>query len=95
MFKISIVETHNQRKLLLEGTLVHPWTAELEQAWRSAGEELGTRRLVIDLTNVTVISHDGENVLFKLMSQGAKFSCSGVFTKHVLKKLTRICACKP
>ena len=93
MFKISIVETRSQRKLVLEGKLVPPWTAEVEGAWRSAAEQLQGRKLVIDLTNVTVISGDGESALFKMMRDGAKFSCRGVFTRHVLKQLARRCRC--
>jgi len=91
MFKISIVETHGQRRLVLEGKLVPPWTAEVESAWRHAAEQLQGRKLLIDLTDVTVISADGENTLFKLMSAGAKFSCGGVLTRHVLKQLARRC----
>jgi hypothetical protein len=91
MFKISIVETEGQRRLVLEGTLVRPWTAEVESAWRSAGEQLAGRKLIIDLTNVTLISREGENTLFKLMSDGARFACGDVLTKHVLKQLARRC----
>ncbi len=93
MFKISIIDTRAQRRLVLEGKLIAPWTAELQSAWKSAGEELRGRRLVIDLTNVTVIGPDGENTLFELMSNGARFSCGGVLTKHVLKRLARRCRC--
>jgi hypothetical protein len=95
MFKISIVESRGQRKLVLEGTLVPPWTAEVENAWRIAGEQLDGRKLIIDLTNVTLISRDGENTLFELMREGAKFSCGGVMTRHVLKQLARKQRCKP
>ena len=91
MFKISIVETHGQRRLVLEGKLGSPWTAELESAWRNAREQLQGRKLIIDLTDVTLISADGENMLFKLMSDGAKFCCADVLTKHVLKQLAREC----
>jgi len=91
MFKISIVETEGQRRLVLEGTLVRPWTAEVETAWRNAGQQLEGRKLIIDLTNVTRISQDGENTLFKLMSGGARFSCGDVLTKHVLKQLAQRC----
>lgn len=93
MFKISIVDTHSQRRLVLEGKLVSPWTTEVESAWRNAGERLQGRKLVIDLTNVTLISADGENTLFKLMRDGARFSCGDVLTKHVVKQLTRRCRC--
>ena len=94
MFKISTIETPNQRRIVLEGKLVPPWNAEVENAWRSARDQLDGRKLIIDLANVTLIGPDGENTLFMLMKDGAKFSCGDVLTKHVLKKLARICRCK-
>jgi ABC-type transporter Mla MlaB component len=93
MFKISIIEEHNLRKLMLEGRLVRPWTAEVDRVWRAAGENLEGRKLVVDLTNVTHIDTDGESTLFKLMRDGSKFSCRGVLTKHVLRQLARKCRC--
>jgi hypothetical protein len=95
MFKISIVEERSQRRLMLEGRLVRPWTAEVESAWKTAGEDLQGRKLIVDLTNVTHIGADGECTLFKLMKEGAKFSCSGVLTKHVLNQLARRCRGAP
>jgi anti-anti-sigma regulatory factor len=91
MFKISIIDTRAQRRLVLEGKLVAPWTGELQSAWKSAAQELQGRKLVIDLTNITVIGQDGENMLFELMKDGARFSCGGVLTKHVVKRLSRRC----
>lgn len=91
MFKISIVETRGRRRLILEGKLIQPWTAELESAWRNAAQQLEGRKLVIDLTNVTLINRDGEDALFELMRGGAKFCSGDVLTKHVLKQLARRC----
>jgi hypothetical protein len=95
MFKISIVEERGQRRLMLEGRLVRPWTTEVESAWKTAGEGLQGRKLVVDLRNVTFISPDGETTLISLMRDGARFSCTGVLTKHVLKQLARRCRCTP
>jgi hypothetical protein len=94
MFKLSMIETHGWRKLVVEGKLVAPWTQEVERAWRSAQEHLEGRKLVVDLRNVTLISRDGENTLFNLMQEGARFSCGGVLTKHLLKCLARRCRCQ-
>ena len=94
MFKISIIETLGQRRLVLEGKLVPPWTEEVESAWNSARGQLRGRNLVVDLTNVTLIGPDGESVLFKLMRDGARFSCGDVLTKHVLSQLARRFRCK-
>jgi len=93
MFKISIVESHGQQRLVLEGTLVPPWTAEVEKAWRGAVERVPDRKPIIDLANVTFINREGEETLFKLMSQGARFRCVDVFTRHVLKRLARKFRC--
>jgi hypothetical protein len=93
MFKISIIEERSQRRLMLEGRLIRPWTEEVERAWKTAGEELLGRKLVVDLTNVTHIGPDGETTIIKLMRDGAKFSCRGVLTKHVLQQLARRCRC--
>ena len=89
MFKISIVDTRAQLKLVVEGTFIGPWVSELGTAWRNASWDLGERNMVIDLTNVTVISCEGEEAIFDLMKKGAKFACASVHTKHVLKQLAR------
>ena len=95
MLKISVVETHGQRKLVLEGKLAGPWITEAERAWREVGNQLQGRKLIVDLSNVTLISADGEDMLLRLMGEGAKFSCGGVLTKHVLKRLAQRGECKP
>jgi hypothetical protein len=95
MFKLSTVETGAQRRLVLEGKLVLPWTEEVESVWRHAQEGLEGRELVVDLTNLTLIGPDGENTLLKLMRDGARFTCGGVLTKHLVKHLARRCRSEP
>jgi len=63
--------------------------AELRTTCRNASRDLDGRKLVIDLSSLTVISREGEDAIFDLMKEGAKFSCCGVLTKHVLKRLAR------
>lgn len=87
MFKISTVDTPSQRTLVVEGTLVGSWIAELSTTWRNACRELDGRKLVVDLRNLTTISRSGEDAIFDLMKEGAKFSCGNVLIKHVLKQL--------
>lgn len=89
MLKISILDTASRRRLVIEGKLIHPWASELTTVWRQATEDLNGREPVIDVKGLTAISEDGENVLLQLMREGAGFRSSGVFTKHVLKRLAR------
>ena len=73
----------------MEGKLIEPWVAELRRTWSDAGEGLQGRKLVIDLANVTAISQEGENAITDLMNEGARFSCDGILTRHVLRRLSR------
>jgi hypothetical protein len=89
MLKISIVEGHTQRRLIVEGKLVGPWAAELRAACEKANADLFGRRLVIVMKHVMAISQEGENLLFELIQRGVKFRCCGVFTKQVLRQVAR------
>ena len=87
MFRISIVDTPKQLRLVLEGKLVAPWADELKATCERATAELGGRELVIDLKHLTTISQQGENLLLELMSEGVRCHGCDVFTKHFLKHL--------
>jgi len=91
MLKISTINRRSERRLVVEGKLVEPWVGELRRTWQSAGEDLQGRKLIIDLSNATVISREGEDELLELMKEGAKFSCCGVLTKYVVKQLAHRC----
>ena len=91
MLKISTIDTDSDRRLVVEGKLVQPWVGELRNTWRSAGEDLRGRKLIIDLSHATVIGQEGQDAILELMNEGAKFSCCGVLTKYVVKQLARRC----
>lgn len=74
--------------LVLEGKLVAPWTNELRSVCQGTTNDDDQRELVLDVQGLTDISADGEEVLYGLIVQGAKFRGSGVFMKQVLRQLT-------
>jgi len=89
MLKISLVDNARQRRVIVEGKLITPWAAALRSACEKARADLGDRELVVEMKHVTTISQEGENVILELINGGIRFCCQGVFTKHVLKELTR------
>jgi hypothetical protein len=89
MLKISALESARQRRLIVEGKLVAPWAAELRRACEKAIVDLHGRELIIELKHVTAISQEGETVILELINRGIRFRSEGVFTKHVMKDLTR------
>ena len=94
MFKLSTIDVRGQRRLVIEGKLVSPWTQEVEKAWHSARENSDGIKLVVDISNVTLIGNDGEKTILNLMRDGARFTGCGVLTKHLLKQLARRCRCE-
>jgi hypothetical protein len=89
MLKISIVEGRKQRRLVVEGRLVAPWSDELKAACQRARSGLDGREHAIDLTNLTTISQEGENLHLELLKQGVRFRGCGVFTNEILKQVAR------
>ena len=89
MMKISLIDNARQRRLVVEGKLIGLWATELRSACEKTKADLHGRELVIEMKHVTAISHEGEHVILELINAGIKFRCNGVFTKHVVKQLTR------
>ena len=90
MLKISIKDGRSRRLLVLEGKIIAPWTDELTKvACQDHANHIAGGELVIDLQGVTDISSDGEETLYSLMVQGAKFRGGGVFIKQVVKRLAQ------
>ena len=87
MLKISIIDSDKERRLILEGKLIAPWTTELQRACDEARQSLRGREIVLDLKDLTVISQEGENLLDALMNEGIQVRGCGVFAREVLRKL--------
>ena len=87
MLKISAKDRKTGRLLILEGKLIAPWTKELIET--ASHIDLAKHELVIDLREVTDISADGEETLYRILVQGAKFRGAGVFIKQVLRQLAK------
>src|SRR5689334_15386803 len=87
MLKITLIETPEEQKLVLEGRLMAPDLSELKTAWEGAHTKGEIRRRVVDLRNTTFIDPSGEQVLIAMKRQGAKFVACGVSTTHQLRRL--------
>ena len=89
MLKISLIDNARWRRLIVEGKLIAPWAAELKSACEKARADLRGRELIIEIRHITAINQEGENVILDFINEGIKFRCEGVFTKQVVKELTR------
>lgn len=73
MLRITINDTESGMGLVLEGRIAGPWVQELERVWVEMAPRLGSKKLSIDLRNVTYADAGGKRVLRSIFSQsGAK-----------------------
>ena len=87
MLKITVIEGQRRRRVIVEGKLIGPWTAELTSAYQRARTDLQDRELIVDLRSLTAISPEGADVLLQLIREKVKFVC-GVYAKEVLRQLS-------
>lgn len=71
MFKISMIESGIERRLVLVGRLAAPSVPELKAALKTAKVDLGAQDLIVDVKNLTAISEEGENAILDVMNEGA------------------------
>jgi hypothetical protein len=87
VLKITVTDLPNEQRWSLQGQLVGQWALELQSTWREAHHIDDTRTCIVELIEVTSIDRNGEAVLAEIMSQGAEFIASDVYTKHLLRNL--------
>src|SRR5258707_413694 len=87
MLKISFSETPAEERWILHGRLIHPWVQELRTCWKKNHRADARRACIVDLNEVTFIDKSGERLLCKLAKEGAQFTASGTYTKHILEHL--------
>jgi hypothetical protein len=87
VLKITITETPEELRWILQGRLAEPWVAEVKTSWHDARRTRDGRQCVVDLTNVTCVGKGGEELLQSLSNEGAQFIASGFYIKDVLEEL--------
>ena len=88
MLRISTIDDDNERRLVLEGKLIEPWTAEVKSVLERASEHLQGRQVVVELRYLTVISQEGEMLLAGMINDGVRFRSSGAFATELIRQLT-------
>jgi len=89
MLRITIAETPTEQKWTVEGQLVHPWILELKSTWTRTETARRERKCVVDLSGVTFIDKNGEELLAELCKQGAELIATGCYTRHVVRNIER------
>jgi len=91
MLRITIDEQDRQAmRLKLEGRITGPWAEELDRVWVETAPRLGSRKLTIDLSNVTYADATGKSVLNKIFSTtNAEFVTGTLLTQDLAAEVVR------
>ena len=92
MLKISIIDSLDEQKLVVQGRLIEPWVSELRTIWQNTRGDLRDRKCVVDLQDTTVIDPSGMCVLEMMHKAGARLITKGVLNKYFLKSMIKKCA---
>jgi len=87
MLRITRTDSNTEQKLILEGRLTEPWTADLASHWKEPRRAHPERKFVVDLRGVVRIDNAGERALALMKASGAEFLASGIRTRHLIKDL--------
>jgi ABC-type transporter Mla MlaB component len=96
MLRITVTEGASEQRWVLQGRLAASSVEELTTNWRiNRQDRAPTESCIVDLSEITSIDKDGEQVLLMMIRDGAKFVATGVYTKHLLESLSAEIANRP
>jgi len=82
--RITFQDDEKAMTIRLEGRVVGPWAEELGRVWLEAAPRLGTRKLVIDLRDVTYADSGGKSALKNIFSAtSAEFVASTPWSQYI------------
>ena len=88
MLKITVRNEATIIRLVLEGRLTGPWVNVLDRCVRES-EGNYHKPIVVDLTDVTFITPEGEAVLTSLWRRGVTLRSTGCFTSSLIEEMAR------
>ena len=88
MLRITVQQNADSTTLQLEGRLIGLWVQELRRIWTNVRSAPGPDRVVISLTEITVVDAHGRGLLTEIWSAGAVLTGSGLLAKALIADVT-------
>jgi hypothetical protein len=88
MLRITMRPEGRSTRLLVEGGLVGLWVSELARYWRSIADT-PYEKIIVDLSEVTFIDHDGKILLTEMWEKGAKLHAVSCLNKCIVEEIMR------
>ena len=90
MLKVTVEETAKLVTLKLEGRIAGPWVAEFNRTWHSLAPSLDSKKLSLDLREVTRIDAEGRRLLAEIYEKtGAEFQTGSLLMEFYAQEAMR------
>jgi ABC-type transporter Mla MlaB component len=90
VLKISVQDASDSVTVQLAGKIAGPWTAELERTWHKLAKSLDSKKLCLDLCDVTYVDEAGRKLLREIYSKtGAEIRGNSPLTKYFVEEAMR------
>jgi ABC-type transporter Mla MlaB component len=78
--------------MILEGRVVGPWVDELDRVWNETAPRLGSKKLAVDLSDMTYADAAGRSVLRIIFSHaGAKLVAASLGVEDLAGSVNEGC----
>ncbi|HTV05985.1 MAG TPA: hypothetical protein VME86_11505 [Acidobacteriaceae bacterium] len=82
--KITLKKNDKTVGIKLEGRVAGPWAVELDRVWVETAPQLNSRKLILDITDVTYADAAGLKTLRAICAQArAHIAASSLWTKYL------------
>jgi ABC-type transporter Mla MlaB component len=90
VLKITVDEKPKQLTLKLEGRIAGPWVAEFNRTWHSLAPSLDSKKLTLDLREVTQMDAEGQSLLSEIYAKkGADFQTNSLEMEFRVQEVMR------
>jgi ABC-type transporter Mla MlaB component len=90
VLKITVDKKPKELTLKLEGRVAGPWVAEFNRTWHSLAPSLDSKKLSLDLREVTRIDAEGRRLLAEIYEKtGAEFQTGSLLMEFYAQEAMR------
>jgi ABC-type transporter Mla MlaB component len=85
MLSISVENTAEEKRFILEGNLTKDWCDSLLNTWENERKDLGNRTCIVNLKKISLIDDCGMGILSEMSRTSVKFHASGMLLLFLLR----------
>jgi len=89
VLRISFLNLGEASSIKLEGRVAGPWVSELNRAWLESSPNIASKKVVIDLQNVTYADRAGKEILRRICQEtGAELIANTPWSQFLAEEIS-------